>query len=201
MKLHFTLLSVAAFLVSTASAEVIVKKTFRPLPFSGSMGLDGIYKIELRDANNRVHRQMVTAEVFNRYAVGDDFIDRLPASEKVRGLQLRRLDEPKRALLARAGQAVRKTSPVRRRAIAAKVVTPSSRPANHAATNDLHIAQTELRLVRAADKRVSQAELRLVQAARKRKSASATKGGKYRAASALTPVAPMQEMRAETEGF
>jgi hypothetical protein len=56
----------------------IVNKVARPLPFEDSLGLDAIYKFELRDRNGEVHSQMVTPWVFTHYQVGDYFSDFQP---------------------------------------------------------------------------------------------------------------------------
>ena len=48
---------------------VVVNKTFR----ANSPGDDGIYKLELRDADNEVRRQMVTRELYLAYEIGDQF--------------------------------------------------------------------------------------------------------------------------------
>ena len=52
---------------------VVVQKSFKPTPLSHSLGLEGIYKFEVRDEKNRVRRQMVTAAVYQAYEIGDDF--------------------------------------------------------------------------------------------------------------------------------
>jgi hypothetical protein len=49
---------------SWSASVVVVDKTLRSMPLTHSLGVDGIYKLELRDKNNRVHRQMVTRVVF-----------------------------------------------------------------------------------------------------------------------------------------
>lgn len=53
----------------------IVRKESRILPFSESLGIDAIYKFELRDRAGQLHWQMVTPEVFASYAQGDYFND------------------------------------------------------------------------------------------------------------------------------
>lgn len=68
--LSFTLL-----LGSCAYEGTIVKKEFRPLPFTDSLGVDGLYTFKLRDRDGYVHSQMVTADVFARYALGSYFAD------------------------------------------------------------------------------------------------------------------------------
>ncbi len=52
---------------------VIVNKTYRSTPCSHSLGVDGIYKLEVRDEQNKVHRQMVTRDLFLAYEIGDHF--------------------------------------------------------------------------------------------------------------------------------
>ena len=52
---------------------VIVQKTVCPSPLSQSLGIDAIYKLEVRDQRRNLHRQMVTREVFLAYEVGDHF--------------------------------------------------------------------------------------------------------------------------------
>jgi hypothetical protein len=59
-----------------SASGVVVNKTFRATPLTHSLGVDGIYKLELRDKNNKVRRQMVTRAVFLAYEIGDEFNDR-----------------------------------------------------------------------------------------------------------------------------
>lgn len=62
---------------------VIVNKTFTT-PLSHSLGVDGIYKLEVHDEKNLVHHQMVPRDVFLAYELGDKFApDSVPAT--VRG--------------------------------------------------------------------------------------------------------------------
>ncbi len=58
---------------SWAARGVVVNKTFRPTPLSRSLGVDGIYRLELRGEDKKVRRQMVTKEIFLAYAIGDEF--------------------------------------------------------------------------------------------------------------------------------
>ena len=53
----------------------VVRKEFRALPFSESLGVDAIYTFQLRDRAGEIHSQMVTPEVFANYEVGDYFDD------------------------------------------------------------------------------------------------------------------------------
>jgi hypothetical protein len=52
---------------------VVVNKTYRATPLSHSLGVDGIYKLEVRDADHKVRRQMVTRALFLAYEIGDAF--------------------------------------------------------------------------------------------------------------------------------
>lgn len=52
---------------------VVVNKTFRATPLSHSLGVEGIYKLEVRDEKNKIRRQMVTRELFLAYEIGDQF--------------------------------------------------------------------------------------------------------------------------------
>jgi hypothetical protein len=79
----------AAFLCSGCAFEgVIVEKRFRPLPFYDSLGVDAIYNFQLRDGAGQIHSQMVTAEVFASYRVGDYFND-LQAPPSPEGKEMR----------------------------------------------------------------------------------------------------------------
>lgn len=71
------LLALVLTLAVTGCARrgVLVDKTLRPSPFAYSTGIDGVYTFLLRDEQGRVHRQMVTPDVFSRYEVGDYFDD------------------------------------------------------------------------------------------------------------------------------
>ena len=81
MRLHLTiLLLLAIFLTSCANQGVIVRKDSSPLPFYESVGVDGSYTFFLRDTAGAVHRQIVTPEVFERYAVGEYFNDLQPGA-------------------------------------------------------------------------------------------------------------------------
>ncbi len=68
----------ALFLTSCANQGVIVQKESRPHPFYESVGIEHVYTFMLRDEAGAIHRQMVTPEVFERYAIGDRFNDELP---------------------------------------------------------------------------------------------------------------------------
>jgi hypothetical protein len=73
-------LAATAFLSGCAFEGVVVEKRFRPFPFYDSVGVDGIYKFELRDRAGQIHSQMVIADVFASYEVGDYFNDLQPPS-------------------------------------------------------------------------------------------------------------------------
>jgi hypothetical protein len=70
---------------SWAVQGVVVNKTFRPTPLTHSLGVDGIYKLELRDEKNKVRRQMVTRAVILASKIGDEFND-LAAPRKARNV-------------------------------------------------------------------------------------------------------------------
>ncbi len=57
-------LALAAFLTGCAVEGVVVEKNSRPLPFFDSVGMDGVYKLKLRDSQGNISSQMVTPEVF-----------------------------------------------------------------------------------------------------------------------------------------
>jgi hypothetical protein len=67
------LLTLSTFLTGGNLHPVVVEKTFRPLPLTDSLGVSGIYRLELRDKNKKISRQMVSAEIFAAYEVGDEF--------------------------------------------------------------------------------------------------------------------------------
>ena len=68
-------LAVTALFSGCAYQGTVAEKRFRPLPFSESLGLDAMYNFQLRDSTGQVHSQMVTADVFANYRVGDYFND------------------------------------------------------------------------------------------------------------------------------
>jgi len=72
---------------------VVVEKFFRPSPFSHSLGTDGFYKLEVRDEYHRLHRQLVSREVFLAYEVGDQF-DSSASLESCRVTKLQPAREP-----------------------------------------------------------------------------------------------------------
>ena len=72
------LLTGTLFLTSCANQGVIVQKESRPHPFYESVGIEGVYTFMLRDDAGVIHRQMVTPEVYERYAIGERFNDEQP---------------------------------------------------------------------------------------------------------------------------
>ena len=66
------------FLASCAYEGVIVQKNSGPLPFYESIGVDGSYKLALRDSSGMVRSQLVTPEVFEGYTEGQYFNDLQP---------------------------------------------------------------------------------------------------------------------------
>jgi hypothetical protein len=65
----------AALLASCAFEGTVVQKDAQPHPFYLSQGIDGKYAFILQDKAGVRHRQLVTPEVYERYAVGDYFND------------------------------------------------------------------------------------------------------------------------------
>ena len=78
-------LACGLLLSSCAYQGTVVRKEFRPLPFLGSLGVEGIYHFDLRDHQGHIHHQMVTADVFDNYSEGDYFNDLVPPSNQTRG--------------------------------------------------------------------------------------------------------------------
>ena len=68
----------ALLLSSCANQGTVVQKNSSPMPFYHSLGIDGSYKLALRDSAGAVHSQLVTPEVYHDYAEGDYFNDTLP---------------------------------------------------------------------------------------------------------------------------
>ncbi len=68
-------LTIGLLLAGCAPQGTILRKEFRPLPFSESLGIPGIFRFELRDREGHIRSQMVTPEVFARYEVGEYFND------------------------------------------------------------------------------------------------------------------------------
>lgn len=91
------LLTLTAFLGGGSIHGVVVNKTFKPLPVAHSLGMDGIYRLELREADQTVHRQMVSRAVFLAYEIGDEFDDRVPP-EEARRRNLARREKEKAAV-------------------------------------------------------------------------------------------------------
>ena len=68
----------AVLLGSCAYQGTIVQKDATPSPFDLSYGVDASYAFLLRDSTGATRRQIVTAEVYNEYAVGEYFNDLQP---------------------------------------------------------------------------------------------------------------------------
>ena len=76
MRLHLTVLpALAIFLGSCAYEGVVVQKDVQPYPMYLSQGMEGKYAFVLEDKAGVRHRQLVTPEVFERYALGQYFND------------------------------------------------------------------------------------------------------------------------------
>ncbi len=94
------LFALSAFLSGGNVHGVVVNKTFKPLPGAHSLGVDGIYRLELREADQTVHRQMVPRAIFQTYEIGDEFDDRVAPEEARRLNAARRAQEKEAARLA-----------------------------------------------------------------------------------------------------
>ncbi|MFN2508284.1 MAG: hypothetical protein ABR589_05880 [Chthoniobacterales bacterium] len=107
----------ASVLVGCAQEGVIVQKDARPSPFYLSYDMEGSYTFYLRDRAGAVHRQIVTPDVFQRYAIGDYFNDLQPGES--RAARLPDAKEVKTATVTR--------QPTQRVASAQKARTTKSR--------------------------------------------------------------------------
>jgi hypothetical protein len=77
--MRFTYLPLLALLFTSCANEgTVVRKDSNPMPFYHSLGIDGSYKLALRDSAGAVHSQLVTPEVYQDYAEGDYFNDAQP---------------------------------------------------------------------------------------------------------------------------
>jgi len=74
----FLFLCLGPLLIACAYQGTIVQKASRPLPFAYSLGIDASFKFALRDHLGHIRWQLVSAEVFNSYRVGDYFDDESP---------------------------------------------------------------------------------------------------------------------------
>ena len=126
----FLMLTLSAFLGGGSLHGVVVGKTFRPLH---SLGTDGIYRLEVRNDENKVRRQMVSHEIFVLYDVGDVFDDKLSMEEVRRRHEAARLR--KNAPVARPEKLATVPALV---VVAAASPTPTASPAldRRTATNE-----------------------------------------------------------------
>jgi hypothetical protein len=77
--MRFTYLPLLALLFTSCANEgTVVRKDSNPMPFYHSLGIEGSYKLALRDGAGAVHSQLVTPEVYQDYAEGDYFNDAQP---------------------------------------------------------------------------------------------------------------------------
>jgi hypothetical protein len=63
---------------------VVVGKIFRPSIPEGPSGREGVYKLEVRDGHRKIHRQMVSYDLFCAYEIGDQFDPAMPPSSTAR---------------------------------------------------------------------------------------------------------------------
>jgi hypothetical protein len=75
MRPFLFLLPLAALLGGCAYEGVVVAKDSQPHPMYLSQGIEGKYTFIVEDKSGARHRQMVTPEVFERYAIGQYFND------------------------------------------------------------------------------------------------------------------------------
>lgn len=75
LKNYAALFASVALLAGCSQKGTVVEKRLKPSPFAYSAGVNAIYSFMLRDSQGHVHSQMVPAEVFERYEVGDYFDD------------------------------------------------------------------------------------------------------------------------------
>lgn len=141
MRIHsIAAFSLALVFASCANEGVVVRKDSGPLPFYDSLGVDGSYKLALRDSTGAVHSQLVTPQVFEDYAEGDYFNDLQPpasadASSANKGMAGVGLTSGNGSTLAARGSAnghANKPNIVAH-AVASAPPTVAHRPANPAA--------------------------------------------------------------------
>ncbi|HEY5036094.1 MAG TPA: hypothetical protein VII74_03070 [Chthoniobacterales bacterium] len=75
------LFTLSAFLGGGGIHGVVVDKTCRPLPVADSLGVNAIYRLDLRQPDKSVCHQMVSREIFAAYEIGDEFDDRLSIAQ------------------------------------------------------------------------------------------------------------------------
>jgi hypothetical protein len=76
MRLKLPILALSAALLTSCAYEgTIVQKDATPHPFYLSQGIEGKYAFILQDKAGVRHRQLVTPEVYERYAIGQYFND------------------------------------------------------------------------------------------------------------------------------
>lgn len=75
------LFTLSAFLGGGSIHGVVVDKTCKPLPLADSLGVNAIYRLDLRQPDQSVSHQMVSREIFSAYQIGDEFDDRLSVAQ------------------------------------------------------------------------------------------------------------------------
>lgn len=75
------LFTLSAFLGGGNIHGVVVDKICKPLPVADSLGVNAIYRLDLRQPDQSVRHQMVSREIFVAYQVGDQFDDRLSLAQ------------------------------------------------------------------------------------------------------------------------
>ncbi len=79
---------------------IIVNKIFKPTPLTDPLGVQGVYRFEIRGDDNKVHRQLVPQDVFRAYEIGDEF-DARDANHKVRDARRKTIAAEKMRMEAR----------------------------------------------------------------------------------------------------
>ena len=75
------LFTLSAFLGGGSIHGVVVDKTCKALPLADSLGVNAIYRLDLRQPDRTVRHQMVSREIFFAYEIGDEFNDRLSLAQ------------------------------------------------------------------------------------------------------------------------
>ena len=141
MRPHFFLIISALFFAGCARQGVIVQKESRPSPFYHSLGIEGSYAFMLRDSAGTLHRQMVTPDVYERYAEGDYFNDLQPGATRTDAIDSKVMKTALRpAHDATRFAKMQKTTLARRIATARKFV-PSRYAGAKAAANKKRVAK------------------------------------------------------------
>ena len=155
----------AIFLLTGCANEgVIVRKDAGPLPFYQSLGVDGSYAFLLRDNAGSMHRQLVTPEVFERYAVGQYFNDLQPVATPSSDFKEGRMERatgtrnPSRLAASPLMHKVRKTASARKATHTRPYSGQDAQVPEDDRKTDAHASSKESRPHRASARRESETE-------------------------------------------